>query len=116
MRQQMQKTVGHTEWFSHKRKLPVLSKVEVYRRVCGGFFAFSLWLALVSIPALSYAQCSMCRAVTESNLKTDDAFTIGNGLNNAIIYLMFIPYILAGIFIYAFYGKQIKAWLKKKFV
>ena len=66
------------------------------------------------VPELVAAQCSMCRAVTESNLKTDDAFTIGNGLNNAIVYLMFMPYILAGIFAYAFYGKQIKAWFKKK--
>jgi hypothetical protein len=66
------------------------------------------------VPVISDAQCSMCRAVTESNLKTDDAFTIGNGLNNAIVYLMFTPYVLAAIFAYAFYGKQIKAWLKKK--
>ena len=73
---------------------------------------FALTLML---PELAEAQCSMCRAVTESNLKTDDAFTIGNGLNNAIIYLMFMPYILAAIFAYAFYGKQIKAWLKKQF-
>ena len=66
------------------------------------------------VPELANAQCSMCRAVTESNLKTDDAFTVGNGLNSAIVYMMFAPYILAGIFAYAFYGKQIKAWFKKK--
>ena len=70
---------------------------------------------VILVPELTEAQCSMCRAVTESNLKTDDAFTIGNGLNNGIVYLMFIPYILAGIFAYAFYGKEIKAWVKKKF-
>lgn len=60
------------------------------------------------------AQCSMCRAVTESNQLSNDAFTVGNGLNNAIVYLMFMPYILAIIFFYAFYRKQIIAWFKKK--
>lgn len=78
--------------------------------------ALTLGLVILGllVPDLTTAQCSMCRAVTESNLKTDDAFTIGNGLNNAIVYLMFAPYILAGIFAYAFYGKQIKAWFRKK--
>ena len=71
-------------------------------------------LALLVLPELADAQCSMCRATTNSNQLSDDAFTVGNGLNNGIIYLMFIPYIMAGIFIYAFYGKQIKAWLKAK--
>lgn len=86
------------------------------RGVRGGLNGVLLLMVIVAvlIPELSQAQCSMCRAVTESNLKTDDAFTIGNGLNNAIVYLMFTPYVLAAIFAYAFYGKQIKAWLKKK--
>ena len=82
------------------------------RKACYILLLFAVALLL---PELAEAQCSMCRAVTESNLKTDDAFTIGNGLNNGIVYLMFIPYILAAIFAYAFYGKEIKAWLKKKF-
>ncbi len=72
-------------------------------------------IGITILPEFADAQCAMCRAVTESNLKTDDAFTVGNGLNNAIVYLMFMPYILAGIFFYAFYRKQIKDWLIKKF-
>lgn len=79
------------------------------------YYIVVLFAVAVLLPEFAEAQCSMCRAVTESNLKTDDAFTIGNGLNNGIVYLMFIPYILAAIFAYAFYGKEIKAWLKKKF-
>lgn len=67
------------------------------------------------IPEVTDAQCSMCRAVTNSNQLTDDAFTVGNGLNNAIIYLMFMPYIMAAIFFYAFYSKQIKAWFRSRF-
>jgi hypothetical protein len=74
-----------------------------------------LLLVMVVLPQLADAQCAMCRATTNSNQLADDAFSVGNGLNNGIIYLMFTPYILAGIFFYAFYGKQIKAWFKARF-
>ncbi|MFC2175974.1 hypothetical protein ACFLR1_03270 [Bacteroidota bacterium] len=78
------------------------------------YLLLSFALLMVLLPEVVDAQCSMCRAVTESNQQSDDAFTIGNGLNNAIIYLMFMPYILAVVFAYAFYGKQIKAWFRSK--
>ena len=107
MRTVVEEAVGHAEWFSRKRKL--------YRRVRVGSIVLLTAMCFFLLPQLADAQCAMCRAVTESNLKTDDAFTVGNGLNNAIIYLMFMPYILAGIFFYAFYRKQIKAWIIKKF-
>lgn len=76
-------------------------------------FVCLLGMALVFLPEWAQAQCSMCRAVTNSNQLTDDAFTVGNGLNNAILYLMAMPYILAIVFFYAFYRKQIMAWFKK---
>lgn len=72
-------------------------------------------VVLMGVPELVEAQCSMCRAVTNSNQLSDDAFTIGNGLNNAIVYLMFMPYIMGALFFYTFYRKQIKAWFKSKF-
>ncbi len=72
-------------------------------------------LILAAIPEVVDAQCSMCRAVTNSNQLTDDAFKVGNGLNNAIVYLMFTPYVLAALFFFTFYRQQIMAWLKKKF-
>ncbi len=75
----------------------------------------SVGLILVVLPELVDAQCSMCRAVTNSNQLTDDAFTVGNGLNSAIVYLMFTPYVLGALFFFTFYRKQITAWLKKKF-
>ena len=75
----------------------------------------ALFLTIVLLPELADAQCAMCRASTNSNQLADDAFSVGNGLNNGIVYLMFTPYILAGIFFYAFYGKQIKAWFRAKF-
>ena len=74
-----------------------------------------IFLAAVLLPEFADAQCSMCRATTNSNQLSDDAFTVGNGLNNAIVYLMFMPYIMAAIFFYAFYRKQIVAWFKEKF-
>ncbi len=80
-----------------------------------GLVTIGLLLVLLILPELADAQCSMCRATTNSYQLSDDAFTVGNGLNNGIIYLMFIPYIMAGIFIYAFYGKQIRAWFKARF-
>ena len=50
------------------------------------------------------AQCSMCRAVLESG----DAQETAKGINNGIIYLMAIPYVLV-----AFVGYQIFKLLKK---
>ncbi|MEK9604365.1 MAG: hypothetical protein VW127_08080 [Flavobacteriaceae bacterium] len=50
------------------------------------------------------AQCSMCRAVLESG----EAQETAKGINNGIIYLMAIPYLLV-----AFVGYQIFKLLKK---
>lgn len=67
---------------------------------------------LLVLPQLADAQCSMCRATTASNQLSDDSFTVGNGLNNAIIYLMASPYILAAIFVFVFFRKHIKGFFK----
>jgi len=50
----------------------------------------TLILAFASIDA--FAQCSMCSAVVESNLKTGSE--LAEGLNAGILYLMGIPYAL----------------------
>ncbi len=54
---------------------------------------------LVLTPSLAEAQCAMCRAVLESE-------TTGNaakGINNGIVYLMAIPYVLvAGVFYFVY--------------
>jgi hypothetical protein len=50
------------------------------------------------------AQCSMCRAVLESG----DLQETAKGINNGIIYLMAIPYLLV-----AFVGYQIFKLIKK---
>ena len=61
---------------------------------------FSFLIALVSQTKLN-AQCAMCKAVVEANLK--EGGSAGAGLNEGILYLMAMPYIavlLFGIFYY----------------
>ena len=47
---------------------------------------FLLW------SAQSFAQCAMCRAVLES----EDSQITAQGVNDGIVYLMIIPYVLVG--------------------
>ena len=51
------------------------------------------------------AQCAMCRAVLESEADLSQA----KGVNNGIVYLMAIPYLLValtGFYIYKTYSKK----------
>ncbi len=67
-------------------------------------YVLVLFVALLFIPQLSEAQCAMCRAVLESEGNTSSA----EGINNGIVYLMAIPYILvAGLFYFIY--KKMKA-------
>ena len=55
----------------------------------------------------SDAQCAMCRAVLESEADLSQA----KGVNNGIVYLMAIPYVLVaitGFFIYRMFNKKTK--------
>jgi len=54
------------------------------------------------------AQCAMCRAVLES----EESQSAAEGINNGIMFLMAVPYILAGAvgyFIYRTYSKSKKS-------
>ena len=55
----------------------------------------SFLIALACHSKLS-AQCAMCKAVVESNLK--EGGSAGAGLNEGILYLMAMPYIAIIIF------------------
>ena len=58
-----------------------------------------LFLFFLMLPQLSEAQCAMCRAVLESEGNTQTA----EAVNNGIVYLMAIPYILvAGLFYFVY--------------
>lgn len=55
----------------------------------------------------SSAQCAMCKAVLESNMQSGEE-AVGKGINEGIIYIMFVPYILlavVGYFLYKHYQK-----------
>ena len=60
------------------------------------FFVFSLLFILKS-----NAQCAMCRAVLES----EEGQSAAEGINDGIVYLMAIPYILIGGLGYFIYRK-----------
>jgi hypothetical protein len=52
------------------------------------------------------AQCAMCKAVAESNMNGGDS--MASGLNNGIVFLMFIPYLLIGSVAYLIYRHRKK--------
>ena len=51
---------------------------------------------ILVLSASAYGQCAMCRANAESSLRSGKS-DIGKGLNNGILYLMSVPYVLAGV-------------------
>lgn len=53
-------------------------------------------------PQLSEAQCAMCRAVLESGEDT----AVAEGINDGIVYLMAVPYLLIGALFYFIYRKM----------
>ena len=54
---------------------------------------FAVILALLLFfSADAAAQCAMCKAVAETGSK--DGTSVTGGINNAILYLMVIPYVL----------------------
>ena len=67
-------------------------------------YVLVLFVVLLLVPQVTEAQCAMCRAVLESEGNTSSA----EGINNGIVYLMAIPYILvAGLFFFIY--KKMKA-------
>lgn len=51
---------------------------------------------------LSEAQCAMCRAVLES----EEGSATAKGINNGIVYLMAVPYVLVGVLFFFVYRKM----------
>jgi hypothetical protein len=69
-----------------------------------------LTLALISALAAvqpAQSQCSMCRAVAESGTNSD-ATRAGKGLNNGILYLLAMPYVLGGVAFFIWYRNRRK--------
>ena len=56
------------------------------------YFVLFVLLALVLLPNITEAQCAMCKASVESSQGQKNS--VAGGINQGIIYLMIIPYIL----------------------
>lgn len=56
-------------------------------------------IALLALPVVSNAQCAMCRAALEGS----DGNIKAEAVNDGIVYLMVLPYLLVGIVGYAVY-------------
>lgn len=72
----------------------------------------TLWLIVLLLAALSeqaLAQCAMCKAAAESDLQNNPN-SVAKGINDGIIYLMIIPYILMAFF----FRKEIIRFIKGK--
>jgi hypothetical protein len=68
-------------------------------------FLFSFLMVLAFQTKLS-AQCAMCKAVVEANLK--EGGSAGAGLNEGILYLMSMPYIAVFSFALFYYLQKRK--------
>ncbi|PHS02377.1 MAG: hypothetical protein COA80_01055 [Leeuwenhoekiella sp.] len=66
---------------------------------------FSLTVFFLLLSFAMQAQCAMCRAVLES--ETDNS--MAEGVNNGIVYLAAIPYLLMGGLIYFIYRSRRKS-------
>jgi len=63
---------------------------------------FVLFICVIFIPIDADAQCAMCRAVLES----ESSGKAAEGINNGIVYLMAIPYVLVAALFYFIYRKM----------
>lgn len=81
------------------------SQVASHRKfITSAFFLFFFFFYTVS----TRAQCAMCRAVIETSGNQAKA----QGINDGIVYLMVIPYILVGLVfftVYRMYANKSKA-------
>lgn len=56
------------------------------------YFILAIVVLLVLLPQLSEAQCAMCKATVESSQGQKNS--VAGGINQGIIYLMLVPYVL----------------------
>ncbi len=64
--------------------------------------AWCLLLVLLFFSELAFGQCVMCKAVAEDSAAEG---AVGRGINQGILYIMVIPYILLGTMGYFIYKK-----------
>jgi hypothetical protein len=85
--------------------MQVKSKDKSQKTKASGFLKVIVSIAYCLLPIASNAQCAMCRASLESEGNTMKA----EAVNDGIVYLMVIPYVLVGIVgvvVYRMYTKK----------
>ena len=84
----------------------MLSKVKSQKSKVKSYNTITLFLiAYCLVPIASHAQCAMCRAALESEGNNNKA----EAVNDGIVYLMVIPYLIVGVvgfFVYRMYSKK----------
>jgi hypothetical protein len=70
-------------------------------------FSIFLLLLVVSLQD-AVSQCAMCKAQLETN-----EGEIGNGINEGILFLMIIPYVLLTLLLFVFFRGRIKSIIGK---
>jgi len=66
---------------------------------------FSILFFFLFLVEIGFSQCAMCRAVLESNADN----SVAEGINDGIVFLMVLPYLLMGglgYFIYRYFRTQ----------
>jgi len=71
---------------------------------------YAITCLLLLLNTTSNAQCAMCRAA----LETSDVGIKPEAVNDGIVYLMVLPYLLMGLVGFAIYRMRKKAKLKEK--
>ena len=67
------------------------------------FYSLFFTVVLLFITQVGSAQCSMCRAIVETDISGK-----GAGINNGIVYLMAFPYFLVALIAFGFVYKMRK--------
>lgn len=67
-------------------------------------FIFFITILLLFGSVSAYAQCAMCKTNIE-NARKDGHTMVGSTLNNGIMYLLVLPYAIAGVFGFIYYKK-----------
>lgn len=63
---------------------------------------FFIVILFIANTTMTIAQCAMCRASVGSNL-SEGKGVIGSGINDGILYLLSVPYLVIGGMIYIWY-------------
>ncbi|MBS1636094.1 MAG: hypothetical protein JST26_09275 [Bacteroidetes bacterium] len=67
-----------------------MKSFSIHQRI---YILAGICLLFMLLPQISEAQCAMCKAAVESNVKSDPN-SVAKGINKGILYLMAVPYLL----------------------